>query len=89
MNFLRRARKRLVIILTTPINLRWLFWWRKKPKAEEEIVLDEPKDAGVEPEFLIPLLDLKKYSPGPRFVMERRRKAMMRAGKVPGVGPTA
>lgn len=88
MTFLRQAWKRFVAILTTPIDFGRLFWWRKKPKAEEEIVLDEPKDAGVEPEFLIPLLDLKKYSPGPRFVMERRRKAM-RAGKVPGVGPTA
>lgn len=36
--------------------------------------------------FFIPFVDTKKYLPGPRFVLERRRRAM-RAGKV--AGPTA
>lgn len=82
MNSLRNLWKKIIVIFTTPITLRLLYgWWRRKrPKAAEPIILVEPKD---EPEFLIPLVDVKKFSPGPRFVIERRRRAM-KAGKLPG-----
>lgn len=87
MDFLKRFWRKLVAILNTPIDFGWLFWWRKKPQAAEEIILAEPKDASVSPLFFIPLLDAKKYPTGPRFVIERRRRAM-KAGKTSGAGPT-
>ena len=81
MNFLRRVWKRLVIILTTPITPELLFgWWRRKRPPQ---ILELPKD---EPEVFIRPLELKKYRPGPRFIMERRRRAM-KAGKGLAVGP--
>lgn len=42
------------------------------------------KVADVEQEPLfIPLIEVKKYAPGPRFIIERRRRAMI-AGKGAG-----
>jgi hypothetical protein len=86
MDFLKRFWRKIVAILTTPIDFKWLFTWRKRPKAAEQIVLVEPEPASLEPKFLIPPLDTRKYRAGPRFVIERRRRAM-KAGKIPG--PTA